>query len=90
MKKTRIFIVRHTETIGNVEKRLAGIKDYEITENGEKLIDKLTRELRNIKFDKIYITPIRMAMSTKNPSGSIFINLLISPSSCHARLSKNI
>ena len=29
MKKTRIFIVRHTETIGNVEKRLAGIKDYE-------------------------------------------------------------
>ena len=29
MMKTRVFIVRHTETIGNVEKRLTGRQDYE-------------------------------------------------------------
>ena len=52
--KTRLFIVRHTETIGNVEKRLTGRQDYEITEKGKMLIQKLTRELESIKFDKIY------------------------------------
>ena len=52
--KTRLFIVRHTETIGNVEKRLTGRKDYEITERGKILIQKLAKELEKIKFDKIY------------------------------------
>ena len=54
MIKTRIFIVRHTETVGNIEKRLTGRQDYEVTPRGEKLIQKLTTELSNIKFDKIY------------------------------------
>mgnify|MGYP000516698223 CR=1 FL=1 len=46
MMKTRVFIVRHTETIGNVEKRLTGRQDYEITERGQVLIQKLTKELK--------------------------------------------
>jgi len=46
--KTRVFIVRHTETIGNVEKRLTGRQDYEITERGQVLIQKLTKELNEI------------------------------------------
>ncbi len=62
--KTRLFIVRHTETIGNVEKRLTGRKDYSITANGEILIQKLTRELENIKFDKIYSSTSRRAIKT--------------------------
>ena len=49
MMKTRVFIVRHTETIGNVEKRLTGRQDYEITERGQVLIQKLTKELEKIK-----------------------------------------
>lgn len=65
--KTRIFIVRHTETIGNVEKRLTGRKDYDITENGKNLIYKLTQELRNIKFDKIYSSTSKRAISTVEP-----------------------
>ena len=39
--KTTIVIVRHTETIGNIEKRLTGKHDYEITPRGEILISKL-------------------------------------------------
>ena len=62
--KTRLFIVRHTETIGNVEKRLTGRKDYEITANGEILIQRLTRELENIKFDKIYSSTSGRAIKT--------------------------
>ena len=64
MKKTRIFIVRHTETIGNIEKRLTGRQDYEVTPRGEKLIQKLTTELSNIKFDKIYSSTSGRAIRT--------------------------
>lgn len=62
--KTRLFIVRHTETIGNVEKRLTGRQDYEITEKGKMLIQKLTRELECIKFDKIYSSTSGRAIKT--------------------------
>ena len=64
MKKTRIFIVRHTETVGNIEKRLTGRQDYEVTPRGEKLIQKLTTELSNIKFDKIYSSNSGRAIKT--------------------------
>ena len=62
--KTRLFIVRHTETIGNVEERLTGVQDYEITEKGKILIKKLTKELENIKFDKIYSSTSGRAIKT--------------------------
>lgn len=64
MKKTRIFIVRHTETVGNIEKRLTGRQDYEVTPRGEKLIQKLTTELSNIKFGKIYSSTSGRAIKT--------------------------
>jgi len=64
MKKTRIFIVRHTETVGNIEKRLTGRQDYEVTPRGEKLIQKLTTELSNIKFEKIYSSTSGRAIRT--------------------------
>ena len=35
--KTRIFIVRHTETVGNIEKRLTGRQDYALTKKGRKI-----------------------------------------------------
>ena len=65
--KTRLFIVRHTETIGNVEKRLTGRQDYEITERGQVLIQKLTKELEKIKFDRAYSSTSRRAIKTIEP-----------------------
>lgn len=65
--KTKIFIVRHTETVGNIEKRLTGRQDYEVTEHGKELINKLTKELENIKFDKIYSSPSKRAIKTIKP-----------------------
>lgn len=65
--KTRIFIVRHTETIGNVEHRLTGREDYEVTKHGEVLIQKLTQELKNIKFDKIYSSTSKRTFKTIEP-----------------------
>ena len=62
--KTRLFIVRHTETIGNIEKRLTGKQDYAITERGQVLIQKLIKEIENIKFDKIYSSTSGRAIKT--------------------------
>lgn len=36
--KTKLFVVRHTETIGNIKKRLTGRKDYELTERGKEIV----------------------------------------------------
>lgn len=52
--KTKLYIVRHTQTVGNIEKRLTGREDYEITDEGQKYIEKLNKRLENIKFDKVY------------------------------------
>ena len=65
--KTKIFLVRHTQTIGNVEKRLTGRKDYEVTDEGMVLIDKLTEKLKNIKFDKMYASTAKRTSKTIAP-----------------------
>lgn len=62
--KTKLFVVRHTETIGNIEKRLTGRKDYELTERGKELVEKLTKKLEKIKFDKIYCSTSQRTVET--------------------------
>lgn len=62
--KTKIFIVRHTETVGNIEKRLTGRKDYEVTKKGKELIKKLSDELSDIEFDEIYSSISGRAVKT--------------------------
>lgn len=51
---TIIYLIRHTQTIGNVEKRLTGRNDYEVTDQGYEYIDRLTEKLKDIKFDVAY------------------------------------
>lgn len=62
--KSKIFIVRHTETVGNVEKRLTGRQDYEITNRGKILVDELTDHFKNIKFDRIYASTSQRTVKT--------------------------
>ena len=67
MSKCRIFIVRHTQTVGNIEKRLTGRHDYEITDIGNEYIELLTQELKDVKFDEIYSSPSGRAKKTIMP-----------------------
>ena len=64
---TKIYIVRHTQTIGNIEKRLTGREDYELTEIGKEYIKKLEKRLSKIKFDKIYSSTSGRAIKTVEP-----------------------
>lgn len=65
--KTKIYLVRHTRTIGNDERRLVGRADYEVTQLGQEYINKLTEKLKNIKFDKIYSSTSGRAKKTIAP-----------------------
>lgn len=71
MSECRIFIIRHTQTIGNIEKRLTGRCDYEITPEGEEYIKLLTEELKDIKFDEIYSSTSERAKKTVMPLAKV-------------------
>ena len=65
--KTKIYLVRHTRTIGNDERRLVGRTDYEVTQLGQEYINKITEKLKNIKFDKVYSSTSGRAKKTIAP-----------------------
>lgn len=64
MSITKIVLVRHTQTTGNVEERLTGREDYPLTPDGEKYVDKLTDRLKHIKFDRVYASTSGRAIKT--------------------------
>ena len=64
---TKIYLIRHTQTVGNIERRLTGRNDYEITKKGQEYINKLTDRLRNIKFDRVYSSKSKRAIKTVDP-----------------------
>ena len=65
--KTKIYIVRHTQTVGNIEKRLTGREDYELTNEGKEYVQKLFERLKDIKFDSIYSSISGRAVKTIEP-----------------------
>lgn len=67
MDKSKIFLVRHTETIGNIEKRLTGHEDYPLTKKGEIYVQLLTEKLKSVKFDVIYSSTSKRARKTIEP-----------------------
>lgn len=54
MSKTKLYIIRHAETTGNIEHRLTGRQDYELTKKGIETTKILSKELENVKFDVAY------------------------------------
>lgn len=51
---TTVYLVRHTQTVGNIEKRLTGRQDYELTNEGIQYVKLLEKELESVKFDVAY------------------------------------
>lgn len=65
--QTKIYLIRHTQTTGNVQKRLTGRKSFEITETGNTYINRVTDRLKNVKFDKVYSSTSMRAIKTVEP-----------------------
>lgn len=64
MQTTSVYIIRHAETVGNIEKRLTGRQDYEITENGMQTIRRLENKLEGIKFDLAFASTESRSFNT--------------------------
>lgn len=61
-----IYLTRHGETEWNVENRIQGSKDSELTTNGIRDAKLLSKKLSDINFRKIYTSSSKRAVTTAN------------------------
>lgn len=59
-----IYLLRHGETEQNSKRFYYGNLDVDITDKGIKQIEYINNEIRNIDFDKIYVSNMKRAIST--------------------------
>ncbi|MBL4930416.1 histidine phosphatase family protein [Clostridium paridis] len=62
--KSIIYLTRHGETIWNLEKRLQGWGDSELTENGIKNAKNLNKRIKDVNIDVIYSSSSKRAIKT--------------------------
>lgn len=61
---TMIYLIRHGECKGNIENRLSGITDFEITQRGKEQTYLLASKMKEFKISKIYSSPLSRAVDT--------------------------
>lgn len=59
-----IYIVRHGQTNWNLEGRYAGRKDIPLNDKGIEQANIIKEELKSIKFDKVFSSPLSRAYQT--------------------------
>ncbi len=59
-----LYVVRHGESIGNIEKSYHGSEEMELSEKGVAQVKTLKKKLGNIKFNKIYVSERSRAAQT--------------------------
>lgn len=59
-----IYIIRHGQTNWNIESRNMGRIDIELNETGIKQAEMVKNELKSIKFDKVFSSPLKRAYKT--------------------------
>ena len=60
----KIFIIRHSETNANMERRIQGQLDYPLNERGIFLAKETGKALDYIKFKKAFTSPLDRAYQT--------------------------
>lgn len=61
---TKVYLVRHGETDGNLEQRFQGTMDYPLNEHGRRQGELLGYALKDCHFDIIYTSPLKRAYET--------------------------
>ena len=64
---TRVFVIRHGESIANLEKFFAGQKNVQLTELGEKQAKLAASVLKDTHIDKVFSSPLDRAYYTALP-----------------------
>lgn len=70
-RKTTIYLVRHGESVGNLNKICLGHTDLGLTEKGEKQAKMTALELKNVHFAAIYSSDLVRAVKTAQPHAEI-------------------
>lgn len=60
----KIVLLRHGESVDDLLDCYGGCADYDLSENGLKTAKEVAKELKNIKIDKIYSSPLKRAQQT--------------------------
>ncbi|AYV21223.1 histidine phosphatase family protein [Vibrio mediterranei] len=67
LKVTNIFVLRHGQSEANLQHLVCGQSDYPLTELGRLQAEKACDKLSNIRFDKVYCSPLMRATQTIEP-----------------------
>ncbi len=61
---TRLYLVRHGQTFFNVERRIQGQMESDLTQEGEQQAVALRKKLSDISFSALYVSPLRRTRRT--------------------------
>lgn len=60
----KLYLIRHAESMGNVEEFFQGSLDVEVSPKGLRQLEELKERFKNTKLDRIYTSPLRRAVKT--------------------------
>ena len=61
---TFLYLVRHCQSMGNVEDKFQGRFDSPVSPLGEKQLDLLSLRFRNVRLDGVYASPLQRTLRT--------------------------
>lgn len=61
---TRVYLVRHCEAQGNIQRVFNGVTDCDISENGNSQLKFLAERFKNLKVDAVYSSPLIRTVKT--------------------------
>lgn len=66
-KETKIYVIRHGQSEGNLKRQILGHTDLELTELGQEQAEKCAEFLKDVKVDAIYSSDLLRAYHTARP-----------------------
>ena len=70
MDRTKVYFIRHGQSIGNLQFRFLGWTDLDLTELGYTQAKATADELSDVQFDAIYSSSLKRAYNTAKPHAS--------------------
>ena len=61
-----VYLTRHGQTVWNLDKRLQGSGNSELTDHGIEQAEQLKKRVDSIQLDTIYTSPLERARKTAN------------------------
>lgn len=61
---TRLYLIRHAETSGNLSGEFQGSTDCDLSERGVEQLERLSERARQLDYAKLYVSPLTRAQRT--------------------------